>query len=180
MHGLGSDEQDMLGLAEHIDERIEIICLRAPHTYGPGFAWFDIQWTPQGITADENQIKESVKLVSEYLANLNRSNLVVGGFSQGAMMALGAVHQDPSLFSGAVLLSGRNTGAGLPSFDGRIFQAHGTFDEVISIREAHDLRQVLSEMGTKYEYREYPMGHSICDQELNDLNQWLAATLDLK
>ena len=180
MHGLGSDEQDMFGLAEQIDQRIEVVCLRAPFTYGPGYAWFDIQWTPQGIKADENQVKESVSLVTDILSNLNRPNLIVGGFSQGAMMALGAIHQNPALFKGGLLLSGRDIGAGCPSFQGKIFQGHGILDEVISIREARELNHVLTGLGTNYEYHEYGMGHSICDQELTDLNQWLAQNLDLK
>jgi predicted esterase len=97
MHGLGSDEQDMFSLAEQIDPRVEVICLRAPHIYGPGYAWFDVQWTAQGIVADPVQVKASVTGVVEYLQSINAGKLIIGGFSQGAMMALGILYKCPEI-----------------------------------------------------------------------------------
>jgi phospholipase/carboxylesterase len=180
MHGLGSDEQDMFGLAEQIDPRVEVICLRAPHVYGPGYAWFDVQWTAQGILADPAQVKSSVECVSTYLQGLNAEKLVVGGFSQGAMMALGTLQECPTILTGAALLSGREIGSTRPEFSGQVFQAHGTFDDVISIREAISLRDQLQPFGDRFQYHQYDMGHWICDEELRDLNHWLEKTLDLK
>ena len=176
LHGLGSDEQDLFGFADLIDKRIDVICIRAPKPYGPGFAWFDIQWTSQGIQVDPNEVQESVEAVTEEISKLNKPNLIVGGFSQGAMMSLGIVNRIPENCLGAVVLSGRSMPPGPRTFTGPIFQAHGIFDDVIPIEEARELSQSL----TNHEYHEYEMGHSICEPEMDDLNRWLAKTLDLK
>jgi phospholipase/carboxylesterase len=180
MHGLGSDEQDMFGLSEVIDDRVEVICLRAPIQYGPGFAWFEIQWTEAGISVDPQQVKQSIENLWENVRAFDLSNAVIGGFSQGAMMALGTIQANPQPFAGLMMLSGRGNGYGCPRFTGEVFQAHGTYDEVISIGDAHSLRNDLQGLSDRYEYHEYPMGHSVCDAEINDLNLWLEKALKLK
>jgi len=180
LHGLGSDEQDMFGLAELIDERVEVICLRAPHSYGPGYAWFDIQWTAAGIKVNEDEYWEAVGILAHEILNLQRPNLILGGFSQGAMMSLGLITKFPQLVSACVLLSGRGIENPCTEFIGHVFQGHGKFDDVIPVSEARKLNAVLHHLGDKYEYHEYGIGHSINDQELADLNSWLRRTLDLK
>ena len=180
LHGLGSDEQDMFGLAELIDEQVEVICLRAPHTYGPGYAWFDIQWTGAGIKVDEDEYWEAVGILAHEIVTLQKSNLILGGFSQGAMMSLGLITKFPQLVSACVLLSGRGIENPCKEFIGRIFQGHGKFDEVIPVSEARKLNADLLHLGDNYEYHEYEIGHSINDQELGDLNSWLRKSLDLK
>ena len=179
LHGLGSDEQDMFGLADFLNPRIEVVCLRAPFRYGPGFAWFDIQWTNKGIQVDEEQFWTSVQSVSDYLAELQAENLIVGGFSQGAMMSLGVIAKAPELAKGVVLLSGRGFNQLCSQFTGTIFHAHGTYDDVIPIQDAHDLRRDLFGHGDRYEYRQYDIGHTINDQEIQDLNGWLARQIEV-
>ena len=176
LHGLGSDEGDLFGLADLIDDRIDVICLRAPKPYGQGYAWFDIQWTEKGIQVDPQEVQESVITVAQVISNLRKQNMIIGGFSQGAMMSLGIVNLLPAQCKGAVVLSGRSMPPGPKTFTGPIFQAHGIFDDVISIQQARELSQSL----TNQEYHEYEMGHSICESEMDDLNRWLARNLNLK
>lgn len=180
MHGLGSDEQDMFGLAEMIDPRVEVICLRAPYRYGPGYAWFDIQWTPQGIQVDPNQYWDSVAGVAHYITTLQSPNLIIGGFSQGAMMSLGLITRFPTLAAHALLLSGRGIENPAPDFGGRIFQAHGLFDDVIPVSDARALHANLQHLGERYEYYEYEMGHWIDQDELRDVNRWLGSLIQVE
>jgi phospholipase/carboxylesterase len=180
LHGLGSDEHDMYGLAEYLDERIEVICLRAPKPYGPGFAWFDIQWTDEGIQVNIDEYWDSVGQLKLALEELNKSKLIIGGFSQGAMMSLGLISKYPTLASNCVLLSGRGIENPAVNFMGNIFQGHGRFDEVIPVSEARKLKLDLLTFGDRFEYHEYEMPHSINDQELSDLNRWFAKVLDLE
>lgn len=180
LHGLGSDEQDMLGLAKMIDDRVEVICLRAPNSYGPGFAWFDIQWTANGIKVDQDEYWQEVGNLAHEILTLGIPNLIIGGFSQGAMMSLGLITKFPQLASASILLSGRGIESPCPDFRGNLFQGHGVYDEVIPVTEARALRVNLESMGERYEYHEYPIGHTISEVELNDLNAWLKRILDLK
>ncbi len=174
MHGLGSDEQDMLGLAEMLDRRVDFICLRAPYRYGPGYAWFEIDWTPQGIRIDEAQYWSAVELVIAEIESLNITRLVVGGFSQGAMMSAGTLIRRPELTEGAVLLSGRGLSDEAIAYSGRVFQAHGAFDDVIPPEAAYVLKRSLQGLGDRYEFHEYEMGHWVSEEEIQDLNDWFA------
>lgn len=173
MHGLGSDEQDMFGLSRELPDFLEVHCLRAPISYGPGFSWFDIVWSPQGIRFDPAQFESHVDLVSEYARQFDPSKLVIGGFSQGAMMTVGMMYRHPDLFSGAVLLSGRGISEETPEFAGRVFHAHGTHDDVIAVEFAYGLKKPLVGLGDRYEFHEYDMGHSVCYEEIRALNDWL-------
>lgn len=177
MHGLGSDEQDMRGLADLLHPNLEVICLRAPLRYGPGFAWFEIQWTNAGIQIDEDQYWQSVEGVAGLLQGIQTEKLLVGGFSQGAMMSVGILDRHPDLVKGAVLLSGRGISDAPCQFDGNVFQAHGAFDDVIPFDSAQILRKRFDGFGPRYEFHEYEMGHSVCQEEIDDLNRWLVRIL---
>jgi phospholipase/carboxylesterase len=180
LHGLGSDEQDMFGIADLIDDRVEVICLRAPNSYGPGFAWFDIQWTANGIKVDQDEYWEAVGSLAHEILTLAKPNMIIGGFSQGAMMSLGLITKFPQLALASVLLSGRGIESPCSDFTGKIFQGHGVYDEVIPVAEARALRANLEGMDERYEYHEYPIGHTISEVELDDLNAWLKRILDLE
>lgn len=175
MHGLGSDERDMFGLAQVLSSDFDVICLRAPYEYGPGYAWFDISFGPLGIEPDYDQFWESVDVVASILSARNPATTTVGGFSQGAMMTAGLMSRYPESFSRAVLLSGRGVGLEPGGFPGRAFQAHGQFDDVIPFRDGVQLRSELSPMGDRHEFHAYEMGHSVCLEEIDDLNAWLRA-----
>ena len=54
-----------------------------------------------------------------------------------------------------------------------IFQAHGTRDGVIPIARAAQSRDALASLGYQVEWHEYPMEHSVCMEEIADLNRYL-------
>jgi phospholipase/carboxylesterase len=58
-----------------------------------------------------------------------------------------------------------------------VFLAHGTDDEVVVVRRAHDSRDALDLLGYDVEWHEYPMGHSVAMEEIADLNAWLLRVL---
>lgn len=175
MHGLGSDERDMYGLAQSLEPSYEVVCLRAPMVYGPGYAWFEIGFSPNGIEPNYEQFWESVEVVSALIQPEDPATTVVGGFSQGAMMTAGLMVQHSEKFNHAVLLSGRGVGLEPGGFPGRAFQAHGQFDDVIPFRDGVQLRSELSAMGDRHQFHAYEMGHSVCQEEVDDLNAWLRA-----
>ena len=173
MHGLGSDEQDMFGLAQVLDPTYDVVCLRAPLEYGPGFAWFEIAFSAMGIEPNYEQFWYAVEVVAELITAEDPTTTIIGGFSQGAMMTAGLMARHPEKFERAVLLSGRGVGLEPGGFPGRAFQAHGQFDEVIPFRDGVQLRSELSPLGDRHEFHAYEMGHSVCQEEVDDLNAWL-------
>jgi phospholipase/carboxylesterase len=58
-----------------------------------------------------------------------------------------------------------------------IFFAHGTADTVIPLARATASRDALRALGYEVEWHEYPMPHSVCAEEVRDLQRWLLRVL---
>ncbi len=58
-----------------------------------------------------------------------------------------------------------------------IFLAHGQQDAVVDIERGRDSRELLGALGYAVEWHEYPMGHSVCMEEIADVNRWLLGVL---
>ena len=98
---------------------------------------------------------------------------ILCGFSQGGGMALAAAIERPGLVTTVLALSAvppRREGGGKGL---RVFLGHGTFDPLIPVQVAHATRDLLEKLGAKVVYREYPMGHMICSEELEDARNFL-------
>ncbi|HZY15901.1 MAG TPA: carboxylesterase, partial [Ramlibacter sp.] len=61
--------------------------------------------------------------------------------------------------------------------DTPIFLAHGAFDNVVALERAEASRDLLRTLGYAPEWHEYLMPHSVCDEEVADLNAWLLRVL---
>ncbi|MGV3617103.1 MAG: alpha/beta hydrolase [Fimbriimonas sp.] len=183
LHGLGSNERDLMEFAHYLDPRLTVVAFRAPNAYGyGGFSWFDIQWLPEGRVIDEAGAVRSRDLLIEELEVLrkrhNASRLVLGGFSQGAMMTLGAALARPELVDAALLMSGRAMPVFLASAtEGGVtvpfFAQHGVRDDVLPVEDAREMRDALTALGARLEYREYPMGHEVTMESLQDAIAWI-------
>ena len=95
LHGIGSNEEDLFGLAPYLDERFLVVSARAPVMLGPGsYGWFQIEFTPRGMVADVEQAKRSLGLLPGFIDGLietyraDGGRVYLAGFSQGAMMGL--------------------------------------------------------------------------------------------
>ncbi|AIE87274.1 phospholipase/carboxylesterase family protein [Fimbriimonas ginsengisoli Gsoil 348] len=185
LHGLGSDERDLMGLAPELDPRLRVVTLRAPHPWMQGgYAWFNLEWDDEGIHIDAAQVVASLELlVSEILAvtaELRPRHLFLGGFSQGAVMTLGVTLRRPDIFTGSLLLSGTHVpelfvGADPAVADVPFLIQHGLYDPVLPVAEARTMRDAVTAMGSPVDYREYPMGHEVSYASLRDAKQWLAS-----
>jgi phospholipase/carboxylesterase len=177
LHGIGSNESDLFVLAPLLDPKIRVVTLRAPNAYrGGGYAWFDIQWLPEGRVIDVEGALASRDLLVEELAHIGASRLLLGGFSQGAMMTLGVAMARPDLLAGCLMMSGRNLSQFEPASDALLppfFVQHGLHDEILSVAEGREVRDRLAELGVPVEYREYPMGHQVSTESVQDAIEWV-------
>jgi len=182
LHGLAADEQDLIGLVSELDPRLKAISLRAPFQTGyGGYAWFGLEPLPDGgWIIEEEQAESSLEILLGDLAELRAqagSKLIVGGFSQGAMMAASALLARPDLIDAAWLMSGRY----LPFLDREPEQSpsrpvlvqHGTYDELVAVEEGREFCEVLRAHGHDVRYQEYAMGHQIGYESLRDADEWL-------
>ena len=151
MHGVGSNEQDLFGLAPHIPPQFAVLSLRAPYTLGPGaYSWFDFAIEPGGgRRIDAAQEAASRAQLAQLLQSASRQlgippeRTVVGGFSQGGIMALSLLLTRPELLHAAVVWHSRLLAQVVPlqaSSDAlrgkKLWLSHGTHDIVIPLANA--------------------------------------------
>ena len=192
LHGVGSNEEDLFGLAPYLDERFLVVSARAPVAldYG-GYGWFRIDFTPRGMVADVEQAKRSLAMLPGFIDELvetygaDRRRVYLMGFSQGAMMCLALLLTRPEKVAGVVAMSGRfpqqviglepdrEALAGKP-----VLVTHGLYDPVLPIENGRAVRDYLSGLPVELNYREYPMQHEVSIESLRDVAQWLTQTLD--
>ena len=58
-----------------------------------------------------------------------------------------------------------------------VFLAHGTEDDVVVPARGEATRDALSALGYAVQWHTYPMEHSVCPEEVADLNRWLLTVL---
>jgi phospholipase/carboxylesterase len=191
LHGLGSNEQDLISLAPYLDRRFLIVSVRAPIILQPGaYSWFDIEFTPKGNFIDHQQAESSRLALLNFLDQLQEqevydpNQVYLMGFSQGAIMSLSLALSTPELFTGVVAMSGRlldTIGERLAKPEAlrqlHFLVVHGTSDQVLPIECGREIRTFLSTLPVSLTYREYAMGHQVNAESLSEITQWLTKQL---
>jgi phospholipase/carboxylesterase len=183
MHGMGSDEQQMLALASEFDPRVLVLSVRAPlqHPMG-GYWWHDLEAEGPGL--DGAGVKRSLDLLTTFVAgvphryNVVRSQICVAGFSMGAAMAGALALTQPELVSGAIMLGGYLPPPGQKAYNNArvsgkpFFQGHGLYDPTVSIAYARMTRDLLVSLRVDVAYHEYPIGHEVTGMQIRDAARW--------
>ena len=192
LHGVGSNERDLFDLAPEFDGRFFVASARAPIRLGDdAFAWYHVDFTPTGPVGNDLEAESSRLTILRFLDelcikhNLDRGRVIVGGFSQGAIMSLFTALTEPKKIAGAALMSGRLLPQALAQrasdADLRalpIFAVHGTLDRVLPITEGRDIQHALSQLPVDFTYKEYQMPHTISEESFHDIRGWLSNQLD--
>ncbi len=197
MHGLGADGNDFVPICNEMDLSavgpVRFVFPNAPVmpvTINGGYrmpAWYDI--LGPGQPEDEAGLRRSQTAIEALIANekargVPAHRIVVAGFSQGCAMTFMTALRHPERLAGIVGLSGYLPLAGTVAAERHpanqktpIFQAHGLRDGVIPIARAAASRDALVALGYEVEWHEYPMEHSVCMEEISDLNRYLLRVL---
>lgn len=192
LHGAGSNEHDLLGLAPYLDGRLMIASVRAPFQNGAGgFAWFRTAYTAGGAMIDEEQETASRTALARFIDEIagehgaNRGTIFLLGFSQGATMALTLMLASPARYAGALAFGGRllpQVSVALATRtalrDRHLFVGHGLLDDVVPVARARSARSFLLDAGFDLDYREYSTGHEISGAALRDSATWITGQLD--
>ena len=199
MHGLGADGRDFVPIAEQLDLSgvgpVRFLFPSAPHlpvTINGGYsmpAWYDILGADLISRQDEAGMRQTQASIEAIIANeksrgMPAHRIVLAGFSQGGAMALMIGLRHAERLAGIADLSGYLPLAEKTAADGSaankdvpIFMAHGSRDGVVALPRATASRDALTALGYPVEWHEYPMEHSVCPQEVGDLEQWLLRVL---
>ncbi len=192
LHGFGADASDLFPLADFLDpeQNWNFYFPEAPLEVpiGPmmtGRGWFPIsvreleqgidfvQLRPPGMDA-------SCELVYDMIFHLNSAKLVLGGFSQGAMVSTEVALNNPNDVAGLILYSGAlldqaNWSAKAAGLAGKRFlQSHGAQDPVIPFAAAQKLYALLKQGGMDGPFLSFQGGHEIPLPVLNKSKELLA------
>lgn len=182
LHGYGSDEADLFGIAAYLPLEPVIASLRAPIPEGPGFAWFsrftNVPTDPLAGNADA-----AARAVLDWLDEQPTAPTGLLGFSQGGALALQLLRLAPERFDYAVQLSGfvvqgeQEGDAALAQDPVPVFWGRGTLDDTIPASSIGRTADWLPEH-TVLDARIYEgMGHGISPLELGDISTFIRAQL---
>ena len=199
LHGLGADGTDFLSFADELKLApvgpVRWVFPRAPVrpvTINGGYAmraWYDILGTDLVRREDEAGLRESIAAVHalldrEVARGVPAERIVLGGFSQGCAITLGAGLRYPRRLAGLAGMSGYLPLAG--QFEAErtaanaatpVFLAHGQRDGVVPLARGAAARDQLQAAGQPVEWHDYPMEHSVCMEEVQALQAWLLKVL---
>jgi phospholipase/carboxylesterase len=184
LHGRGSHEQDIIGLAAHLPSGPAYAAVRAPIAEGGGFAWFANRGIGRPVAESLRTTMDWFRGWLDEVAAPGRPVILVG-FSGGAAFAGGLVLDDPSRYAGAAILYGTLPfDAGVSTSAGQlahlpVFVAQGDGDHVIP-RELLDRTwtYLLSESGAPTVAQRQPGGHQLTAETVHELGAWIAHRLN--
>lgn len=201
LHGLGADGSDFVPIAQALELSaigpVRFVFPSAPIrpvSINGGYrmrAWYDIHPPrPDGARLeDEAGLLDSLSTVlglleREQQRGVPAERTVLMGFSQGCAMTLLAGLRAPWRLAGLVALSGYLPLAGTMAAQAPatnrttpVFMAHGEHDEVVVPARGLAARDQLRALGQPVQWHSYPIGHSVCIEEVRDLNAWLLRVL---
>ncbi|HLY35837.1 MAG TPA: phospholipase [Candidatus Limnocylindria bacterium] len=190
-HGRGTDEFDLLPVADIIDpqRRLHVVTPRGPLSLpgSPGRHWYVVRSVG---SPDRETFGASLGQLGELLdelwqrTGLGPESTVLGGFSQGTVMsyALGLDADRPAP-AGILAVSGfiPTVEGWEPSLDDRtatrVFIAHGRNDPVIGVAFARRARELLEPAGLPLDYRESEAAHNIDPADIPRAVAWLEQTI---
>ncbi len=205
LHGLGADGEDFLPIAEEMTLPVSVRYIfphapMRPVTLNGGFvmrAWYDIYAAAPtggldleaGRKQDEAGIRASQAELEKLIAQekdrgIKAENIYLAGFSQGGAIVLHTGLRHAERLGGLLGLSTylplAATLAQEASSAARqtpIFMAHGRSDPILPYPLGKSSAQQLTENGYALEWHEYPMPHSVCQEEIADIENWLKKRL---
>jgi phospholipase/carboxylesterase len=193
LHGLGADGQDFVPIADELELPVAVRYIfphapLRPVTINGGFvmrAWYDIAGQSIDARQDAAGIRASQSLVEALIAGeaargTAPRNIFLAGFSQGGAIALHTALRQTIPLGGVLALSSylplaESSARELSerSVATPVFMAHGRSDPVVPYALGVASRDALLELGYAVEWHEYAMQHSVCEEELRDIANWL-------
>ena len=187
LHGLGSNEQDLIGLAPHLPETLLWISPRAPLVIGPNsFEWYRVKIIGR---PDPEQVLSAIETIDHFIDEvltaypIDPQNFFLLGFSQGSLLAMCYALIHPSKVTGVIAQSGY-----IPSHiplevdeagvrNKPFLLTHGEQDTMIPVEWARASRDRLQGLGVELNYHEFQMGHNVSLDSLKVIFKWLEKQL---
>jgi len=197
LHGLGANGHDFEAIVPELTLPdalgVRFIFPHAPSlavTINGGItmpAWYDIISVDLGRRVDTDQLVQSARFIHQLInkeidRGIPSENIVLAGFSQGGAVVYEAGLSFDKPLAGVMALSTylatvESVERHPNNSDLPFFIAHGEHDDIVNESLGLEAKKVLDQWGYKNEYHRYPMAHSVCLEEINDISAWLVSVL---
>lgn len=198
LHGLGADGHDFEPIVPELrlpaSLPVRFVFPHAPEMAVTAFAgqsaraWFDFGL--DGGT-DLPGLKKSVLQIHDLIQNeidngVPAERILLAGFSQGGVLAFQTALYYPKPLAGILALStfladGESLGSSKAAVNAQIpiLMCHGQQDMVLPMAMGKSGFTTLKSAGYEVQWREYPMAHEVCAEEIREVSVWLQSVLSL-
>ncbi|MEE4239896.1 MAG: carboxylesterase [Desulfopila sp.] len=197
LHGLGADGNDFAPIVPELclpeDLAVRFIFPHAPSipvTINGGFvmpAWYDILVMEIDRKVDLVQLLFSAEAIGRFVDNersrgIDSRRIIVAGFSQGGAVAYQVALTYPEPLGGLLAMSTyfateKSIEPQEVNMNLAIDVHHGLYDPVVPVQLGKKAVELLGKRGYTATYREYPMEHAVCPEQIEDISTWLQARL---
>jgi phospholipase/carboxylesterase len=188
LHGRGSNEHDLIGLASHLPDGLLWISLRAPLILGPNsFEWFRVKIVGK---PDPEQVASALETIDHFVDEIlsaypiNPQKLFLLGFSQGSLLSMCYDLTHPLRIAGVISQSGyipSHINLEINEIDLKtkpFILTHGEQDTMIPVEWGRTSRDYLQKLDVELTYQEFQMGHGVSMDSLEVISQWLRKKLE--
>jgi phospholipase/carboxylesterase len=182
LHGLGSNEQDMMGLLGELNSDFIVIGIRGHLPQGSGYAYFHIKSIGNPIREQFDQTMQELERCIEYTTTqyaIDPARRYLLGFSQGAVLSMSLALVMGERMKGIVALNGY-----IPSFVKdeykiqsvkklSVFISHGEHDPVFPKRLGDDNNEFFRQVSNYVTYKTYPSAHGVSLDNKKDFTLWI-------
>ena len=191
LHGVGSNETALAGLAALLPEDLSVALVRSPFALSPStFCAFAVNFTANGPIIDSAAAELSRQRLVQFVGELQQrthippARTLVAGFSQGGIMSASLALTSPHTVAGFAILSGRI----LPEIAQQIaapealvhleaLLLHGEQDNTLPIVWAERSANLLHKLGVTFTTQRYPARHEITQEMAQDFVAWVSRLL---
>ena len=186
-HGYGANnwsfEPSMKMLNLLLDDRLFIVIPNAPEIEGKR-SWYPLPRVvdDKSIEEDYEGLKDAHKIVDSLVDSYGKnSEIIIGGFSQGAALSLSYLFEEHTKINTCVALSGYMPNAEnytkSSAKDARIFIAHGKSDNVITFESYEKTIKFLQNKCSHIHKYEGNFGHTITKEVTAEMTDWISKQL---
>jgi phospholipase/carboxylesterase len=190
IHGRGTNEQDLLPIAQQLPDELHVFSVRAPDPLQGGYTWYELDLSAGGLHASqphESEFRRSLDLLHEFVEwateeyEIDSERIGLLGFSQGSIMSLAALCERSEDYDWIVALNGylaesheqqAENATGKP-----IFVGAGKSDQIIPVERAERAAELLDNAGADVRFETYSVGHGTHPEEIRAVSEWITERL---
>lgn len=188
LHGVGSNKDDLFGLADYFDADVNIFSLNGLFDIGYARrAWYHLSYFQGKPIYDTKEIFTAYEYICEFIDyiiatyHVSTESMYLLWFSQGSNMSHYTLTKTPEKLAGIIALSGRylkeTEDLVLQKRESytnkKVFIWHGNLDEVIRVEAIEDLQKHYESMGISPVVKTYDMPHTIIEEEMREIVEWM-------